>query len=108
MTEIIQTHIDIAIKTPNQFAVLNNDWIFLKPKQKTIFLKQRKAYEASLRKLLKKGIENQEIKALDSEIIIFMMLSSLRTLHSWYEKKAINKSDLKSEIPKLILKGFIK
>ena len=108
LEEIIQTHIEIAIKTPNQFAVLNNDWIFLKPEQKNLFLKQRLDYETSLKSIVKRGIDNQEIKTCHPEIIIYMMLSSLRTLHLWYEKKAINQEDLKSEIPKLILQGIIK
>ena len=108
LEEIIQTHIDIAIKTPNQFAVLNNDWIFLKPKKKNLFLKQRQDYECTLKSIVKKGIDKQEIKTCNPEIIIYMMLSSLRTLHLWYKKKAINKDDLKSEISKLILQGIIK
>ena len=108
LEEIIQTHIDIAIKTPNQFAVLNNDWIFLKPKQKNLFLKQRQGYENTLKSIVKNGIDKQELKTCHPEIIIYMMLSSLRTLHLWYEKKVINKDDLKSEISKLILQGIIK
>ena len=108
LDEIIQSHIDIAIKTPNQYAVLNNDWIFLKPEQKNLFLEQRQHYENTLKSIVQKGIDNQELKACHPEVIIYMMLSSLRTLHLWYERKAINRDDLKAEIPKLILQGIIK
>ena len=108
LDEIIQTHIDIAIKTPNQYAVLNNDWIFLKPEYKKLFLKQRQHYENILEMIVRNGINSDEIKTCHPEIIIYMMLSSLRTLHLWYEKQAFNQDDLKYEIPKLILKGIIK
>ena len=108
LNDIIQTHIEIAVKTPNQFAVLNNDWIFLKPEKKSSFLIQRNNYEESLKQMVYEGIEKDKIKEINPEIIIYLMLSSLRTLHLWYEKKAIKKDDLKSKIPELVLKGIIK
>lgn len=106
LNEIILTHISVVTKSPNQFAVLNKDWIFLKPDKKALFLSKRQEYEKSLKNIIIKGIENNEIKPSHPEIIIYIILSSLRTLHLWYEKKVVKRSDLKSEIPKLILQGI--
>ena len=108
LEDIIQTHIDIAIHKPNQYATLNNDWKYLKAEKKTLFLDQRQTYEQILETIVKNGIKNKDIKDCNPEIIMYLMLSSLRTLHLWYEKKDIDTQTFKKEIPKLILGGIIK
>ncbi|RRO12311.1 TetR/AcrR family transcriptional regulator [Flavobacteriaceae bacterium 14752] len=108
LEDIIQTHINIAVHKPNQFATLNNDWKYLKPNKKGNFQNQRQNYEQILKSIIVKGVDNQEIKNSNPEIILYLMLSSLRTLHLWYEKKDIDTQTFKNEIPKLILEGIIK
>lgn len=108
LEDIIQTHIEIAIHKPNQFATLNNDWKYLKPEKKSIFVNQRQTYEHILKNIIQRGIDNKDIKDCNPEIILYLMLSSLRTLHLWYEKKDIDTQTFKKEIPKLILEGAIK
>ncbi|MGX1025170.1 TetR/AcrR family transcriptional regulator [Psychroflexus sp. MBR-150] len=108
LEDIIHTHIDIAINTPNQFATFNSDWKYLKSDKKKYFLTQRKTYEQILKSIVEKGIDDQDIKKCNPEIIIYQMLSSLRTLHLLYEKKDISTHTFKKEIPKLILEGIIK
>ncbi len=108
LEDIIQTHINIAVHKPNQFATLNNDWKYLKTHKKNDFQNQRLKYEQILKSIVVKGIENKEIKNSNPEIILYLMLSSLRTLHLWQEKKDIDTHTFKNEIPKLILEGIIK
>lgn len=108
LKEIIKTHIDIAINTPNKFATLNNDWIFLRPLKKKVFLDKRNDYEKSLESIVKEGITKGEIKESNPKIIIYLMLSSLRTIHLWYEKNDVTPEEFKIEILKLILRGFVK
>jgi len=108
LEEIIQTHIDISINKPDQFATLNNDWKHLKPDKKKDFLNQRLTYEQIIKSIVEKGIANRELRNCNPEIVLYLMLSSLRTLHLWQEKKEIATITFKKEIPKLILKGIIK
>jgi len=107
LVEIIQCHIKIAIYQPNAFATLNNDWKYLNAKKKSEFLKKRRDYETILYKVIKEGQSQGVISKKNPDIIIYMMLSSLRTLHLWYEKKDQNENILMKEIPSLILGGVL-
>ena len=108
LIEIIQTHISLALNAPHQFAILNKDWIFLNEVQKQIFVQKRIQYENDLRLIIEEGIEKNEIKNSNPDLIIYLILSSLRTLHLWYERKDVKSTDFKTEIPKLILSGVLR
>jgi AcrR family transcriptional regulator len=107
LIEIIQTHIKIAIHQPNAFATLNNDWKYLNQIKKSEFLDKRRNYELILYDIIKEGQSQDIISKKNPDIIIYMMLSSLRTLHLWYEKRDQNEEILMKEIPSLILGGIL-
>lgn len=105
--EIIRTHIKIALHHPNAFATLNNEWKHLNLEKKQTFLKERENYESTLKKIIVEGQKNNTIYEGNADIIIYMILTSLRTLHLWYERKKLDEDTLMNEIPKLILKGVM-
>jgi TetR/AcrR family transcriptional regulator, cholesterol catabolism regulator len=108
LEKIIELHIDITIRNPNELASLNNDWMHLTNQELTYFIKMREDYEQNFRQIVKTGIANKEIKNLNPEVIIFSMLSTLRTLYLWYgKKKTINEKVLKSNMKKVLLNGII-
>ncbi len=107
LERIIEIHIDIAIRNSNEIASLNNDWMHLENENLSYFLKMREEYEQNFRKIVTAGITNQEIKNLNPEVIIFSMLSTLRTLYLWYgKKKNINEKTLKSNMIQVLLNGI--
>ncbi len=72
------------------------------------FIKMREDYEQNFRKVVKKGILNNEIVNLNIEVIIFSTLSTLRTLYLWYDKtKSLNEKILKSNMKKVLLSGIV-
>lgn len=108
LQKIIELHIDITIRNPDELASLNNDWMHLTNQELTYFIKMREDYEQNFRRIVKFGIHNQEIKNLNPEVIIFSMLSTLRTLYLWYGKKnTINEKVLKSNMTKVLMNGII-
>lgn len=108
LEKIIELHIEITIRNPNELASLNNDWMHLTNQELTYFIKMREDYEQNFRKIVKTGIANQEIKNLNPEVIIFSMLSTLRTLYIWYGKKnTIDEKVLKSNMTKVLMNGII-
>jgi TetR/AcrR family transcriptional regulator, cholesterol catabolism regulator len=108
LEKIIELHIDITIRNPDELASLNNDWMHLTNQELIYFTKMREDYEQNFRKIVKNGIANQEIKNLNPEVIIFSMLSTLRTLYLWYGKKnTINEKVLKSNMIKVLMNGII-
>ncbi len=108
LKKIILHHIDISVDRPYQVAALNNDWYHLKGEAKEEFKKMRNSYEANLREIIRLGIENKELKNNTPDIVLFSILSTLRTLHLWVKKKEIStKETLQQELPELLLKGVI-
>lgn len=106
--KVIQLHIDITLQNSDALACLNNDWMHLTDDELVYFVKMREEYEENFRSIIKKGIENKEIKNLNSEVIIFSMLSTLRTLYLWYgKKKELNEILLRSHMSEALLKGIV-
>ncbi|MBN8640260.1 MAG: TetR family transcriptional regulator [Flavobacteriales bacterium] len=105
---VIQLHIDITLRDSNALACLNNDWMHLTDSDLSYFIKMREEYEENFRTIVKKGIEDGEIKNLNLEVIIFSTLSTLRTLYLWYgKKKSPNPSVLKSNMVQVLLNGIV-
>ena len=106
--KVIDLHIDITLRNPDALACLNNDWMHLTDDDLIYFIKMRNDYEESFRKIIKTGISNGEIKNLNIEVIIFSILSTLRTLYIWYgKKKTIKPEALKANMIQVLLNGIV-
>lgn len=105
---VIELHIDITLRDSNALACLNNDWMHLTDSDLTYFVKMREDYEENFRTIVKKGVDDGEIKNLNLEVIIFSTLSTLRTLYLWYgKKKSPNPAVLKSNMIDVLLNGIV-
>ena len=108
LEKVIQLHIDITIRNPEALACLNNDWMHLTDKELTYFIKMREDYEENFRNIIKSGIASNEIKNINPEVIIFSMLSTLRTLYLWYgKKKGFTETSLKNNMKEVLLNGIV-
>ena len=68
----------------------------------------REDYEENFRSIIKSGIASKEIKNINSEVIIFSMLSTLRTLYLWYgKKKDFTETLLKKNMSEVLLNGIV-
>lgn len=106
--KVIQLHIDITVRNPDALASLNNDWMHLPDAELQYFLQMREEYEDIFRAIVKKGITDGEIKNYNAEVIIFSILSTIRTLYLWYGKKRnFNANVLKTNLKKILLEGII-
>jgi len=106
--KVIQLHIDITLRDANALACLNNDWMHLADEELAYFIKMREDYENNFRTIIKKGIEEGSIKNNNLEVIIFSILSTLRTLYLWYgKKKSPAPSVLKTNMIQVLLNGIV-
>jgi len=106
--KIIEIHIDITIDYSEGLAALNNDWMHLEKEDLTRFVKMREEYEENFRSIIKSGIELGEIKPRHPEVILFSILSTLRTLYLWYQKRGkLDVNVLKKDMVSVLLKGII-
>lgn len=105
---IIQLHIDITLRDPDALACLNNDWMHLENESDLkYFLKMRSQYEENFRQIVKVGVQNGEILNRNPEVIIFSILSTLRTLYICYNKtKSLNENSLRLDMRNVLLEGI--
>ena len=108
LTRIIALHIDLTLRDPDSIACLNNDWMHLSNQDRSYFLEMRDDYDDNLRQIVQTGIANQEIRNLNVEVILFSMLSTLRTLYLWHgRKKTLTAAGLKENITHVLLHGIV-
>ena len=105
---VIALHVKIAAENANGLSALNSDWMHLETKLDH-YLRLRKDYEDNFKQILESGIENKEIKPINPDIIVFTMLSTLRSLYLWIPKKEDLKIDeLTASLSTVLLQGINK
>ena len=108
LQDIVNLHVTIAANNTNGMAALNNDWMHLED-QLEYYLQMRNDYEAKVMQIIRRGISANEIKDINPEIIMFSMLTTLRTLHLWIPKKEVlNPNEFAENLSKVLINGFNK
>ncbi|WP_158975385.1 TetR/AcrR family transcriptional regulator [Cellulophaga sp. L1A9] len=104
---IIIHHIEITLNNPDGTASLQNDWMYLEGDDLIYFKKMRKQYEENFRQIIKSGIASGEIRKIDSETMLFSILTTLRSLYIWYSRqKEMDKDKLKADMISVLLDGI--
>ncbi len=102
---IIELHVNITTNNENEMASLNADWMHLE-EQLDYYLGLREDYENNFRSIIKDGINKHEIINLDVDVMLFSILSTLRSLYLWIPKKEVCKpKQLAINLSKVLLKG---
>ncbi len=105
---LIELHIDITLNHSEALASLNNDWMHLEGENLNAFIKMRDGYENHFRQIIKDGIDSNEIKPHHPEVILFSILSTLRTLYLWQEKRGkLDINVLKKDMVSVLLSGIV-
>lgn len=106
LKQIVSLHVNITINNTNGMASLNNDWMHLKD-QKDYYLTLRVNYENSFRDIINKGIKKKEIINLNPDIMLFSILSTLRSLYLWIPKKEdLDPNELATSLSNVLLHGI--
>lgn len=106
LNDIVVLHVGIASNNPDGMATLNNDWMHLED-QLDHYLTLRSNYEEDFRNILKEGMRKGEIIKGNPEIMLFSMLSTLRSLYLWIPKKEdVAPQDLASQLSRVLINGI--
>jgi AcrR family transcriptional regulator len=106
--KLIELHIDITVNHSEALAALNNDWMHLEDQDLKDFIAMREDYEQNFRMIIKKGIENGMILPRHPEVILFSILSTLRTLYIWYQKRGkLDVNILHKDMKAVLLRGIV-
>lgn len=105
---LIELHIDITLNYSEALASLNNDWMHLEGENLNAFIRMRDGYEDNFRNIIKRGIKTNEIKSYHPEVILFSILSTLRTLYLWQEKRGkLEVNILKKDMVSVLINGIV-
>lgn len=106
--KVIELHIDITVNHSEALAALNIDWMHLEEEDLEAFVKMREDYEENFRIIIKQGMDAGEIKSYHPEVILFSLLSTLRTLYLWYQKRGkVDVNILKKDMVSVLIKGIV-
>jgi AcrR family transcriptional regulator len=105
---IVNLHVDISNRNPFGMASLNNDWMHLEEKLNYYF-ELRHNYEDNFRDIINQGIKSGEITNTNSDVMLFSMLSTLRSLYIWIPKKEdLNPDELTQQLSEVLINGITK
>lgn len=105
---IVALHVEITAKNTFGMASLNNDWMHLE-EQLDYYLQLRKKYEQDFIDIIKTGIATNEILDTNPEIVMFSILSTLRSLYLWIPKKEeITSVELAETLSQVLINGINK
>lgn len=108
LKQIVALHVNITSNNPFGMASLNNDWMHLE-NELDYYLKLRKDYENDFRAIIEKGINNNEFINGNPEVMLFSMLSTLRSLYIWLPKKEdLNIQKFTNELSLVLINGINK
>lgn len=85
LKSIIEMHVNTTFEKTDYLACMNKEWRHLGEKEKSTFVKSRREYERQFLEIVYKGIEKQELRAVDPFIFSKSFLSLLRTIYHWYD-----------------------
>lgn len=106
LKRIIALHITIAYENSYGMASLNNDWMHLE-EQLDYYLELRNTYEDNFRSIIKEGVASKEIVDANTEIMLFSILSTLRSLYLWIPKKEdLNPEELTKSLSNVLIEGI--
>lgn len=105
---VVKLHVDITAQNTYGMASLNNDWMHLEEKRDH-YLSLRNGYEADFRSILLEGIKQNEIIDSNVEVMLFSILSTLRSLYLWIPKKEdVSPDTLSKSLSHVLINGINK
>ncbi|NQY05285.1 MAG: TetR/AcrR family transcriptional regulator [Flavobacteriaceae bacterium] len=106
LQRIIELHVHITTNNQYGMASLNNDWMHLE-ESLDYYLNLRTDYEDNFRNIIKSGIASGEIINVNPEVMLFSILSTLRSLYLWIPKKEdLLQDTLANDLGDVLLKGI--
>lgn len=108
LKKIIQLHVKISSDNIYGMAALNNDWMHLED-QLGYYQKLRSDYESDFMSILNQGIAAGEIIDAKPDVMMFSILTTLRSLYLWIPKKEIlSLEDLSHNLTQILIEGINK
>ena len=107
LERIVALHVRLSVEHTDAISLITSEWVHLEEPAQSVYLQLRDNYEEEFRKVIESGKKEGLFKPLDTEIILFSILSSLRWLYSWYGKNdSYNPIELERQLSQVLIDGI--
>ena len=105
--QIIRFHIHMMLEEYESVYISDHEWKHLREPYLSNFKNQRKNYRARLGVIILRGIEEKEIKQIDSYVAVLTMLSAIGGIEMWHRsKKNVDATTLEENIVSIFIEGI--
>ena len=109
LERLITLHVHLTIEHTDAISLINGEWVHLPPDAMKQYVTHRDDYEREFRTIIDQGKQEGLYSDIDTDIILFSILSTLRTLYSWYSKnRGYNTIELENQMLRCLLQGISK
>ena len=108
LKKLVGLHVSLTLENGNAMALMLSDWIYLGDEARAEYLRMKDEYEERFRQILEKGIEEGQLRQMDQNLMMFSILSTLRSLYAWTAKYSeYNPIELEIQISGALLDGVL-
>lgn len=105
---VISLHIELTVNNPDAMSLMLNEWTHLEDVDKLEYVKLRDSYESQFKQILEQAMDNGEVVHMDLNFMMFMILSTLRSLYAWCARyRNYNRLEMETYLKQGILKGIL-
>lgn len=109
LERLIALHVQLTVDHTDAISLIAGEWVHLPAQPMKEYRTHRDAYEEEFRSIINQGKEEGLYRDLDTDIILFSILSTLRGLYSWYSKnKDYNSIELEQQMLTCLTQGIAK
>jgi len=106
LERVIELHISLSIKYPHTMSLMLAEYVHLDPTSYDEYVQLKDDYEAQFDKIIQDSINEGEITNLNKDLLIFNLLSTLRSIYAWIGKhEGYNEIELQSQLKHFLLSG---
>lgn len=104
---LIALHVRVATEDTTSVTVFNGEWKHLSEPYLSDFLKLRKNYEKRFRAIIATGVQNGELKSIDTNTAFYTILTAVQWLHFWYDpNKHMDIEVLQRDLDTILVSGL--
>jgi AcrR family transcriptional regulator len=108
LERLIAVHVRLTIEHTDAIALIAGEWVHLESPLKEEYLTLRDDYESHFKSIINQGKTEGVFKDLDTEIILFSILSTLRWLYSWHSRnRNFNPIELERQMTECLMNGVL-
>ncbi len=104
---LISLHVRLVLEDAIAVSVANHEWRCLTKKKLTAYKALRQKYESRFAAIVGQAIKDGEFRAVNTDVALYTLLSSLRWLEAWYKpERNIGPDDLERDVTTLLMRGL--